>query len=172
MRSYIRLRLKGGCYFFTVNLAERHGNDLLLRHIEALRAAFRETRRDHPFAIKGLVILPDHLHCLWQLPPDDDDFPMRWRLIKSRFSRRIETGERISKSRQRRGERGIWQRRYWSMGFETNGIIGRTSTIFITIPSSMDMYGPPRIGPIPRFIAMWRKEYTLSIGPPHGKPWN
>jgi putative transposase len=116
MRSYIHLRLKGGCYFFTVNLAERHGNDLLLRHIEALRAAFRETRRDHPLAIKGLVILPDHLHCLWQLPPDDDDFPMRWRLIKSRFSRRIETGERISKSRQRRGERGIWQRRYWEHG--------------------------------------------------------
>jgi putative transposase len=116
MRSYIRIRLKGGCYFFTVNLAERHGNDLLLRHIEALRAAFRETRRDHPLAIKGLVILPDHLHCLWQLPPDDDDFPMRWRLIKSRFSRRIETGERISKSRQRRGERGIWQRRYWEHG--------------------------------------------------------
>jgi putative transposase len=116
MRTYIRARLKGGCYFFTVNLAERRGNDLLIRHIEDLRTAFRETRRDHPFAIGGMVILPDHLHCLWRLPPDDDDFPTRWRLIKSRFSHRIETGERISTSRQRKGERGIWQRRYWEHG--------------------------------------------------------
>jgi putative transposase len=116
MRTYIRTRIKGGCYFFTVNLAERRGNDLLIRHVEDLRAAFRETRRDHPFAIEGMVILPDHLHCLWRLPPDDDDFPTRWRLIKSRFSHRIETGERISTSRQRKGERGIWQRRYWEHG--------------------------------------------------------
>ncbi|MGH6635770.1 MAG: REP-associated tyrosine transposase, partial [Gammaproteobacteria bacterium] len=50
---------------------------------------------------------------LWQLPPEDDDFPTRWRLIKARFSRAIDRGERISRSRQRKGERGIWQRRYW-----------------------------------------------------------
>jgi putative transposase len=34
-------------------------------------------------------------------------------LIKSRFSRFLEPGERRSKSRLRKGERGIWQRRYW-----------------------------------------------------------
>ncbi|MBI2883111.1 MAG: transposase, partial [Candidatus Methylomirabilis oxyfera] len=49
----------------------------------------------------------------WHLPPDDDDFPTRWRLIKAQFSRRLDVGERISQSRQRKGERGIWQRRYW-----------------------------------------------------------
>lgn len=113
MRVSTRVRVKGGCYFFTVNLAERQGNDLWIRYIDTLRAAFRETRRDHPFTINGIVILPDHLHCLWRLPPDDDDFPTRWRLIKSRFSRRVEAGERISQSRQRKKERGIWQRRYW-----------------------------------------------------------
>jgi putative transposase len=57
--------------------------------------------------------LPNHLHCLWQLPSDDDDFPTRWRLIKARFSHGIDEGERISVSRQRKGERGLWQRRYW-----------------------------------------------------------
>jgi hypothetical protein len=46
-------------------------------------------------------------------PPGDDDFPNRWRLIKARFSRCVDRGERISSSRQRKGERGIWQRRYW-----------------------------------------------------------
>ena len=113
MRTYTRVRLPGATYFFTVNLAERQGNDLLVRHIDLLREAFRITRQTHPFVLEAAVILPDHLHCLWRLPPGDDDFPMRWRLIKARFSRMIPHGERISESRMRKGERGIWQRRYW-----------------------------------------------------------
>jgi len=113
MRTYQRLRIEGGCYFFTVNLAERHGNDLLVRHIDDLREAILTTMRDHPFSIDAMVVLPDHLHCVWQLPPGDDDFAKRWRLIKARFSRCVDGGERISASRQRKGERGIWQRRYW-----------------------------------------------------------
>jgi len=34
------------------------------------------------------VLLPDHLHCIWTLPPGDHDFPMRWNAIKNYFSRR------------------------------------------------------------------------------------
>ncbi|MCP4211045.1 MAG: transposase [Halieaceae bacterium] len=84
----------------------------MVRHISALRAAFRHTLADHPLTIEAIVVLPDHSHCLWRLPAGDDDFPTRWRLIKSRFSRRIPAGERISNSRARRAERGLWQRRY------------------------------------------------------------
>jgi putative transposase len=113
MRTYKRIRIQGGAYFFTLTLAERRGNDLLVRHISALRAAFRRTLADHPMAIEAIVVLPDHLHCIWRLPEGDDDFPTRWRLVKSRFSRQIPVGERISESRARRGERGVWQRRYW-----------------------------------------------------------
>jgi putative transposase len=113
MRTYTRLRLAGGWYFFTVNLAARRGNDLLIRHIADLRAAFRQTRLEHPVFIDAIVVLPAHLHCLWRLPSNDDDFPLRWRLIKARFSSRLAAGEYISPSRQRKGERGIWQRRYW-----------------------------------------------------------
>jgi REP element-mobilizing transposase RayT len=58
-------------------------------------------------------VLPEHLHCLWRLPPGDDDFPTRWRLIKSRFSRAVAATERRSRSRRHQGERGLWQRRYW-----------------------------------------------------------
>jgi putative transposase len=86
MRTYKRVRVKGGCYFFTVNLAERQGNSLLIRHIDELREAFRLTQRDHPFKMEAVVIMPDHLYCIWQLPENDDDFPTRWYLIKSRFS--------------------------------------------------------------------------------------
>jgi putative transposase len=113
MRTYQRLRTAGGRYFFTVNLAHRRDNDLLLRHIEGLREAFRVTKRDHPFALEAIVVLPDHVHALWQLPEGDDDFSTRWQLIKARFSRGLEPGERVTASRRRKGERGIWQRRYW-----------------------------------------------------------
>jgi putative transposase len=78
-----------------------------------LRAAFRETKRDHPFTIDAIVVLPDHLHALWTMPDGDADFATRWRLIKTGFSRRVPAGERISESRAAKGERGIWQRRYW-----------------------------------------------------------
>lgn len=113
MRSYVRARTPGGCYFFTVNLAERSGNDLLVRHVDALRTAFYSVQRTRPFVMDAVVILPEHLHCLWTLPEGDADFATRWQLIKARFSAAIPTGERVSPSRQRRQERGIWQRRYW-----------------------------------------------------------
>jgi putative transposase len=34
-------------------------------------------------------------------------------LIKSTFSRALPSGEHISASRSSKGERGIWQRRFW-----------------------------------------------------------
>ncbi len=66
-----------------------------------------------PFTIDAWVVLPDHMHCIWTLPPGTDDFSMRWRLIKLLFSKSLPRTERLSATRQRRGERGIWQRRYW-----------------------------------------------------------
>lgn len=113
MRTYQRARIPGATYFFTVNLAERHANPLLTEHIDVLREAFRVTRQAHPFTLEAIVVLPDHLHCLWCMPLNDSDFSMRWRLIKAHFSRMLPPGEDISASRMRKGERGIWQRRYW-----------------------------------------------------------
>lgn len=113
MRTYLRTRAAGGTYFFTVNLAERRGNALLVERIAELRAAFRATCIERPFEIPAMVVLPDHLHCLWRLPSDDSDFPTRWRLIKSRFARAVPRMDRYSRSRRNKGERGIWQRRYW-----------------------------------------------------------
>jgi putative transposase len=112
MISYRRNFIAGGSFFFTVNLAERQLG-LLTDHVDELRAAFRRARRDHPFTTDAMVVLPDHLHVVWTLPDGDADFATRWRLIKSAFSRDSMLGERISASRAARGERGIWQRRYW-----------------------------------------------------------
>lgn len=112
MPHYIRAYVPGGTYFFTVNLLERK-RCLLVEHIDALRNAFRIVKQQRPFRIDAIVILPDHLHCIWTMPPDDCDYSTRWRLIKSAFSATIEPGERISRRRQVKSERGIWQRRFW-----------------------------------------------------------
>jgi putative transposase len=113
MTEYRRFRHPGGIWFFTVNLAERRGNRLLTDRIEVLRAAFAEVKNKHPYEIDAVVVLPDHLHCALTLPEGDGDFSTRWGLIKAYFSRHIEKAERVSQSRQKRGERGIWQRRFW-----------------------------------------------------------
>jgi len=113
MPDYRRAWHPGGTYFFTVNLLERHGNDLLTRHIDLLRDTVRLVRRRHPFVIHGWVVLPDHLHCVIELPPGDANFPLRWRLIKMNFSKALPLTELRSKVRIKRGERGIWQRRFW-----------------------------------------------------------
>jgi putative transposase len=59
--------IAGGRFFFTVNPAERRLS-LLTEHIDELRTAFRGTRRDHPFTIEAMVVLPDHLHAIWTMP--------------------------------------------------------------------------------------------------------
>jgi putative transposase len=112
MTNYRRNFLPGGSYFFTVNLADRRSH-LLTNHIELLRGAFRDVRAGHPFTLAATVVLPDHLHAIFTLPDGNADFATRWRLIKSAFSRGLPDGERVSDSRARKGERGIWQRRYW-----------------------------------------------------------
>ncbi|WP_292929813.1 transposase [Nitrosomonas sp.] len=63
--------------------------------------------------MNAVVILPDHLHCIWTLPQVDADFSTCWNMLKGYFSRHIAKGERISTGRKSRRERGIWQRRFW-----------------------------------------------------------
>jgi putative transposase len=110
--NYRRNFIRGGSFFFTANLADRRLR-LLVDYIDLLRQAFRYVRRRHPFDVEAIVVLPDHLHAIWTLPEGDADFSLRWRLIKSAFSRGQLGGERISASRATKAERGIWQPRYW-----------------------------------------------------------
>jgi putative transposase len=112
MPNYRRAYVPGGCWFFTINLLERR-KTLLVDHVTALRKAVAATRESHPFKIDAFVVLPDHLHAIWQLPPGDYDFSTRWRLIKSRFAKALPKQERLSAVRAARTERGIWQRRFW-----------------------------------------------------------
>lgn len=112
MPDYRRNFLPGGSFFFTVNLLERR-RGLLTCYIDLLRNSVRRVRRLYPFRTEAWVVLPDHLHCVWTLPPGDSDFAVRWRLIKLLFCKELPQEERLSAVRHRRNERGIWQRRYW-----------------------------------------------------------
>lgn len=112
MSRYRRLRVSGGSYFFTVNLAQR-GSDLLVREIDVLRAAYREVMAEHPLRCDAMVVLPDHLHAVWTLPDGDDDYSVRWKKMKGAFSKALPERFEVSASKARKGERGIWQRRFW-----------------------------------------------------------
>lgn len=113
MPDYRRAWSPGGTWFFTVTLLERHNNPLLTQYIDVLRQAVARTRADDTFVIHAWVVLPDHLHCVIELLEGDTDFSLRWRLIKARFSRAIPNIQWRNAARQRRGERAIWQRRFW-----------------------------------------------------------
>ncbi|QBB71070.1 transposase [Pseudolysobacter antarcticus] len=112
MSQYRRNRVPGGTYFFTVNLLDRSSR-LLTENIDAFREAVRQVRARKPFHIDAWTVLPDHTHCIWTLPPGDTDYSARWKAIKIAFAKTLPKTEQLSAVRLRKGERGIWQRRFW-----------------------------------------------------------
>jgi putative transposase len=117
MSDYRRWYVPGGTYFFTLVSCHRYPyfRDAAARTL--LGQAFRAAQQERPFEVVAIVLLPDHLHCLWTLPAGDDDYSSRWKDIKDRFTVDwLAAGgheERVTKSQMRRGHRGIWQRRFW-----------------------------------------------------------
>lgn len=112
MTNYRRAKILGAAYFFTVNLAERQ-RTILVDHIDLLKRSLLDEKKAHPFRINALVILPDHLHAVLTLPDGDADYSGRWRRVKAAFSAALPPTERRSASRRSKGERGVWQRRFW-----------------------------------------------------------
>jgi putative transposase len=117
MSNYRRWKIPGGSFFFTAVTAARR--PILTTELgkRSLHAALRGMKGDRPFEIFAIVLLPDHVHCIWSLPPDDEDFSSRWASVKTRFTRLFLAGggveAPITESRRKKGERGVWQRRFW-----------------------------------------------------------
>ena len=113
--QYRRAQTQGGTYFFTVVTDKRRSFLCETENIQILRSAFTAIKAKHPFTIDAIVILPDHLHCLWTLPTGDSDYSKRWRLIKSAFSRQCGAQYKaaVTRSRQKKKEQAVWQRRFW-----------------------------------------------------------
>ena len=84
-----------------------------MSNISASRAAYMDVQKQYPFETIAVCVLPNHIHAIWTLPPDDADYSLRWRLIKTKFSAHFPHAENLSASKRRRNERGIWQRRFY-----------------------------------------------------------
>ena len=113
--KYHRAYMPGGTYFFTVVTYQRRPILATPYTVDVLRKAFRYTMERLPFTIVASVILPDHMHFIWTLPQETSDFSTRWRLIKSHFTRNWAEKDAISESisRLNKGEKDVWQRRFW-----------------------------------------------------------
>jgi putative transposase len=111
MVRYRRNLVSGGTFFFTLTLADRRSS-VLTDHIGLLRAAFRKTRDEHPFAIDAIVVLPEHLHAILTLPDGDFDYSGRWRRLKGLFTRGLMAAG-VSVPHDDRGEYELWQKRFW-----------------------------------------------------------
>ncbi|MGB3511772.1 MAG: transposase [Microcoleaceae cyanobacterium] len=109
--------MSSGTYFITQVTSQRE--TWLCSEVgrKALREALERVRDKHPFSIDAFVLLPEHFHCLWTLPPNDGDFSMRLRLIKTyvtkHYGQELAIDREVSLSRQKRKESNLWQRRFW-----------------------------------------------------------
>jgi len=111
MVNYRRNLQEGATYFFTVTLQNRQST-LLVNKIHFLRKAMKQVMQTHFYTIDGIVILPDHIHTIWTLPEGDSDYPLRWKKIKTAFTKSVQK-EGLILEKTRHGEARLWQRRYW-----------------------------------------------------------
>lgn len=111
MVKYRRNYIPGGTYFFTLTLRDRKSN-YLTQHADKLTAAMRRVNKLHPYKTIALVILPDHLHAIWELPENDANYSLRWRCIKTLFVKNLKK-EDIAIINNASGESMLWQRRFW-----------------------------------------------------------
>ena len=77
----------GRTIYFTVATQQRR--PLLTRNLsrEALHTVLKRVRHDYSFRIDAWVLLPDHIHTIWTLPENDNDYRVRWRRIQEGFYR-------------------------------------------------------------------------------------
>lgn len=124
MSHYLRPKIPGATIFFTVNLADRRSS-LLINQINVLRDAARKTKSERPFYIDAWVVLPNHMHMVWTLPKGDTDYGTRIGAIKSRFTRGLRRvgfhPTDVPASKIRKGDAGIWQRRFWEHHIRDEG---------------------------------------------------
>ena len=117
MSRYVRNYVPGGTFFFTVVTYARRPMLTTELARTCLREAIESVRASRPFQALAIVLLPDHLHTVWVMPEDDADFSIRWKRIKECFTKaylaRAGTEAGLPSSRRARGERGLWQRRFW-----------------------------------------------------------
>ncbi|MDZ7629206.1 MAG: transposase [Parvularculaceae bacterium] len=167
MPNYRRFYADGGTYFLTVCLEDRR-SDLLVREIDALRAYWRDVAAARPFETVAAAAMPDQLHVIWRLPDDDHDFPARLSMLKAGFTRRLPDA---MKSGGRKGERGVWQARYWEHLIRDDDDLSRHIDYIHWNPVKHGYAASPDDWPSSTWHG-WKKEFgrPVSIPPEDWKP--
>jgi putative transposase len=134
-------------YFFTVHLADPNSH-LLVERVDLLRLAFSLCQKQMPFEINSAGVLPAHLHMIWTLPGGDADFSARWRHIKSTFSRHVPPAQNRCPSMIKRGEKGIWQRRFWEHHIRDQDDYALHDHLIATAPIRLGLVRDPKDWPL------------------------
>lgn len=117
MPNYHRACTPGGAVFLTLVTFNRRPIFAEPENVQRLRYAMGTVKAEMPFDITAAVVLPDHLHLLWTLPPDDSDYSKRVGRLKVLFTRLLQgqgmLPQDVCLSRQRHRESDVWQRRFW-----------------------------------------------------------
>jgi putative transposase len=159
MSQYRRWLVPGATYFFTVVTYERRRVLQSEEAVHLLGEVMREVRQSLPFQTMAMVVLPDHLHCVWSLPPADLDFSSRWKKIKRDFTVRWIAGDKtsteVSASRRSKGELAVWQRRFWEHLVRDEGDLERCCVYIHYNPVKHGYAASPADWPwstFPRFV--------------------
>ena len=91
MSDYRRFFVPGGTYFFTLVAYQRRPRFAQPSDVQRLRDAVAFVQREQPFRFLAAVILPDHMHFVWTLPPGDSDYSRRIGRMKVHFTRSCDT---------------------------------------------------------------------------------
>lgn len=169
MPEYRRYRVAGGSYFFTLATYERRRLLAGAEDVELLRESLRSVRAQWPFETIAAVILPDHLHFIWALPPGDDNYSRRVGRLKALFSSRYAQTHPpsmpASLSRRKHRESTVWQRRYWEHAIRDEHDLKRHLDYIHYNPVKHGLAECPHAWPYSSFLR-WveRGEYEIGWG--------
>ena len=169
MPNYRRIYVPDGTYFFTIvtyccrPLFKNSDN------IELLRSAVAKVKIEKPWKIIAAVILPDHIHFIWQLPPDDSNYSPRISRLKVLFTRAYKAQNpnnlEISRSRYRHRESDVWQRRFWEHLIKDEADLQQHLDYIHNNPVKHKLVSCPHLWKYSSFLRWVEKgRYTLDWG--------
>lgn len=129
MPNYRRSNVPGATYFFTLVTDGRAPIFDAPIAAAILRRTASACRRRWPWETIASVVLPDHLHAIWSLPPGDSAFGLRLGWIKKEFTKSWLAAGAVETTRGRgrtdRRRRGVWQPRFWEHLIRDDGDLER-----------------------------------------------
>lgn len=180
MPACLHRRRPGGTYFFTIRLADRN-DDALVRRIAELRRAMRHRLKHHPFRIDAITVLPSVIHTIWTLPADSAGYPNRIGMLKARFSRALPMPPHLTPAQIARGEKGIWQRRFWEHEIRDSADFNRHRDLIYLAPVQAGLAAQPQDWPhcslhrdlrrgMPAFAQIGQTAARMQFPPPEQEP--